>query len=139
MHPGTLQKVISASDPPGLRRWLKSTYFSATTALGPLLSGGDRRQTFWENMRRLDWGRPFLYLYSADDELCDGQKLGELVQQKRALRQDICARCWQQSEHVSHFRHHRQEYSALLLHFLRSLRLQSERQERLPAKPQSKL
>jgi len=34
-------------------------------------------------MLDLDWGCPFLFLYSADDPLCDVRKLEELINDKR--------------------------------------------------------
>lgn len=122
MHPGALQRVIAASEPPSLRRWLKTSYYAALTRLGPLLSGGGppRFEAFWQNMERLDWA-PCLFLYSADDPLCDGAKVDELVVAKRRRGQDVHAHRWERSGHVSHLRHHTQEYTALLLHFLASL------------------
>jgi len=115
MHPGALQRVIAQTEPPSLARSAKSAYYSAATAL---FSGRQRHLAFWENMLRLGWGRPLLYLYSADDPLCDGSKVDELLQQKRAAGQRVSARRWQKSGHVMHFRHHREEYTALLLGFL---------------------
>lgn len=35
-------------------------------------------------MARLDWGKPFLFLYSRDDHLCDAAKLDGLIQEKRS-------------------------------------------------------
>lgn len=35
-------------------------------------------------MAQLDWGKPFLFLYSQDDPLCDAAKLDELIQEKRS-------------------------------------------------------
>lgn len=68
MHPGALQRVIAASEPPSLRRWLKTSYYAALTRLGPLLSGGGppRFEAFWQNMERLDWA-PCLFLYRCFD------------------------------------------------------------------------
>ena len=34
-------------------------------------------------MLELDWGCPFLFLYSADDPLCDVHTLEELINDKR--------------------------------------------------------
>ena len=64
--------------------------------------------------------RPAFNPCSKDDHLCDGAKLSELVAAKRAAGQRVTARCWQRSGHVAHFRHHREEYTALLLGFLES-------------------
>lgn len=58
---------------------------------------------------------------SADDHLCDGAKLDELVGAKRAAGQRVSARRWQRSQHCGHFRRHREEYSQLLLDFLAGL------------------
>ena len=122
MLPGGLQRVLGAAEPPSLSRWLKMSYYEVTTRLRP-----HRYLNFWANMERVDWGKPFLFLYSQDDALCSAAKLDELVAEKRARGQDVAARRWERSEHVAHFRHHRQEYTALLLHFLGGLKgLQGE-------------
>ena len=117
MLPGGLQRVLGTAEPPSLSRWLKMRYYEVTTRLRP-----HRYLTFWANMERLDWGKPFLFLYSRDDALCSAGKLDELVAEKRARGQDVAGRRWERSEHVAHFRHHRQEYAALLLHFLGGLK-----------------
>jgi hypothetical protein len=122
MHPYMLQRVIAASEPPSARRWLKSTYFSALSALQPVLDPGPPRPArFWANMERLGWGRPLLYLYSVDDPLCDAARVDALVAEKRRRGHDVRARRWTRSGHVSHLRHHTQEYKAILQHFLASL------------------
>jgi pimeloyl-ACP methyl ester carboxylesterase len=115
-----MQKVIAASEPPSMRRRLKSSYFAAMSALQPLLHprSPPRFQQFWGNMERLSWGRPLLFLYSADDPLCDAAKVDELVAEKRRRGQDVKARKWERSGHVAHLRHHSDEYTDLLLQFL---------------------
>jgi predicted alpha/beta-fold hydrolase len=70
---------------------------------------------------RMGGGR-CLYLYSADDPLCDGAKLDELV----AARQQQCgpavaAKKWQHSKHVGHLLCHTEEYTHEVLQFLRSI------------------
>lgn len=119
-HPGMMQKVIAASEPPSMRRRLKSSYYAAMSALQPLLHprSPPRFQQFWGNMERLSWGRPLLFLYSADDPLCDAAKVDELVAEKRRRGQDVKARKWERSGHVAHLRHHSDEYTDLLLQFL---------------------
>lgn len=117
-----LQRVIAASEAPGARRWLKQAYYGALSALQPVLDPGPPRPTrFWANMERLGWHRPLLYLYSADDPLCDGTRVDALVAEKRRRGHDVRARRWARSGHVAHLRHHSQEYKAILLHFLASL------------------
>lgn len=53
-------------------------------------------------------------------------QVSELVAEKRRRGHDVRARCWQNSEHVAHMRHHRREYSDLLLGFLAELQLTGE-------------
>lgn len=121
MKPDSLQRVLSEAEPPGVGRSLRLAYFAAASRL----AGAERRRhDFWANMLRLGgpgWDRPQLFLYSADDHLCDGAKLDELVGAKRAAGQRVSARRWQRSQHCGHFRRHREEYSQLLLDFLAGL------------------
>ncbi|KAL4433428.1 hypothetical protein ABPG77_010281 [Micractinium sp. CCAP 211/92] len=125
MKSDSLQRVLSEAEPPGLGRALRATYYSTAS----WLMGRERRgQAFWANMTRLGglgWDRPQLFLYSADDHLCDGAKLDELVAAKRAAGQRVSARRWQRSQHCGHFRRHREEYSQLLLDFLAGLQAES--------------
>ena len=51
------------------------------------------------------------------------RQVSELVEYKRRCGQAVRARCWPRSEHVSHLRHHRQEYTQLLLGFLAEISL----------------
>ncbi|KAL4451602.1 hypothetical protein ABPG75_007264 [Micractinium tetrahymenae] len=125
MKPDSLQRVLSEAEPPGLARSLRAAYFSAASWL---LGAERRRRAFWANMLRLGgpgWGLPQLFLYSADDHLCDGAKLDELVAAKRAAGQRVSARRWQHSQHCGHFRRHREEYSQLLLDFLGGLQAEA--------------
>ena len=64
---------------------------------------------------------PTLYLFSDDDELCDAQKVSELVAARR--QRGTCAEVrvmrWGVSQHVGHVRKHPEEYTAALLGFLK--------------------
>jgi bifunctional N-acetylglucosamine-1-phosphate-uridyltransferase/glucosamine-1-phosphate-acetyltransferase GlmU-like protein len=71
-----------------------------------------------------------LYLYSADDPLCDAAKLDELVaarQQRYGVA--VAAKKWQQSKHVGHLLCHTEEYTAEVLRFLRASSQQDAAEE----------
>jgi len=68
-------------------------------------------------MRDLDVG-PCLYLYSDDDQLCDAEKLSELIESRRAAGQDVVSIRWETSEHCGHLKHHRTQYMETLRRFL---------------------
>lgn len=76
-HPAStnVQRVLETSEPPGLSRWLRSRAYSLGHRLRAL-AGADWGPAFWSNMQRLHWDCPMLFLYSADDVLCDGAKVG---------------------------------------------------------------
>ena len=122
MHPQMGPRVLAAETPPGLRRFLTTTALMAATRLTPLFQG-DRSAAYWREMVELDWGRPFLFLYSADDPLCDAEKLQQLIETKRARGQRVQAVRWEDSEHCGHLKRHRAEYEATLVAFLQGLRL----------------
>lgn len=124
-HPGAKQRVLAASEPPGLRRTLLSAFLRAADAVESVAGrrGDHRAGAFWANMQRLSWARPLMYLYSADDPLADGAAITALVEDKRRRGHDVRARCWERSAHVAHLRHHREEYTRLLLGFLQDVRL----------------
>lgn len=117
LWPGALAKVLSSVQVSAAQRWALLATNAAKRRIERAL-GTDRGAQFWGRMQRLSWGRPLLYLHSADDPLCDGAKVAELVEDKQRRGHDVRSRCWAQSEHVAHLRHHRAEYTALLLSFL---------------------
>lgn len=129
---GILTRVVRSIEPPGLLRGLRSAYYAATSAADRLLPGPSRGEAFWGAMLRLSWGRPLLYLYSADDPLADGAKISELVAEKRRRGHGVRARCWGASEHVSHLRHHREEYTRLLLGLLAEASAAAAQQQARP-------
>ena len=120
--------VISLLRPGRPRRfWCASQGTQALATLaanGPWLGGFSEpavrccRRT---NMRHLGLGRKSLYLYSLDDELCNGTKLGELVAARRAAGCDVTELRWGVSRHVSHYSEHNAEYCDAVLTFLRSV------------------
>ena len=120
MHPHMGPKVLAADTPPGIWRFLRTSALVALTTLTPLFQG-DRPVNYWREMTELDWGRPFLFLYSADDPLCDAAKLQGLIETKRAWGQRVTAVRWEASEHCGHLVRHRGEYEAALVGFLREL------------------
>lgn len=69
-------------------------------------------------MAALNWGLPFLFLYSLDDPLCDALKLKELIAEKRSRGQIVEAVEWEKSEHCGHLKHHKDEYATALTAFL---------------------
>lgn len=87
VQPGGIERVIATTEPPGLRRWVRTKYFSLAASW---VGWGE----FFEDMRRLSWGRPLLFLYSADDPLCDGAKVGtegwEMVWHAGRARPHVC-------------------------------------------------
>lgn len=115
--PGALARVLASVEPSPLRRWALLASNAAKRGVHRAL-GVDGAARFWGRMQRLSWGRPLLYLYSADDPLCDAAQVSLLVQEKQRRGHDVRARCWARSEHVAHMRHHRAEYTSLLLGFL---------------------
>ena len=72
-------------------------------------------------MRDMRLGSRTLYLYSADDPLCDAAKLDVLVASRRQAGADVAATRWERSQHVGHLVKHYSEYRAALLRFLQSL------------------
>ena len=73
-------------------------------------------------MTRLLPGVPSLYLYSADDPLCDVAKLESLLAARKQAGADVRSVRWETSQHVGHLRSHPQEYSEALLQFLERAR-----------------
>ncbi|PRW59268.1 transmembrane 53-A-like [Chlorella sorokiniana] len=113
--PSAVQNVIAASAPPGWRRWALTRYIQASMRLrGP--DGG--MAAYWANLRRMGWGRPQLFVYSRDDPIADAIEIDKLVAEKRALGQDVRARCWKKSAHCAHLKHHTGEYTHLLFGLL---------------------
>ena len=72
-------------------------------------------------MQDMRLGSRTLYLFSADDPLCDAAKLDALVASRRQAGADVAATRWERSQHVGHLVQHYKEYSAALLGFLHSL------------------
>jgi hypothetical protein len=72
-------------------------------------------------MQGMQLGSKTLYLYSADDPLCDAAKLDALVASRRQAGADVAATRWERSQHVGHLVKHYKEYSSALLGFLQSL------------------
>ena len=72
-------------------------------------------------MLEMRLGSKTLYLYSADDPLCDATHLDSLVASRRQAGADVAAARWERSQHVGHLVKHYEEYCAALLGFLRSL------------------
>lgn len=92
-EPGAVEGVAAAATPPGFRRWLLARYIAANVWLRGW-SGG--MAAYWDGLVRMGWGRPQLFLYSRDDPLANAARIDQLVAQKRALGQDVRARCWDQ-------------------------------------------
>lgn len=123
MHPGTAKTVLKSSMPPGLSLSLALSMQTLSEFLTPLLDRSssikNRGGTFWDAMVDLHWNRPQLFLYSADDPLCDGAMLDQLVETKKRMGQRVVVRRWEQSGHCAHLRHHPVEYrNALFGDFL---------------------
>ena len=119
MHPGAGIQVLNTSMPEaGL---LQKTFFRLELLAGEALRAMSKRPAytrFWEEMTNLDWECPFLYLYSADDPLCDASSLDVLIENKRRLGQEVNALKWEKSGHCAHLKYHREEYVETLIKFL---------------------
>lgn len=73
------------------------------------------------SMRDLRLGPRALFLYSADDPLCDPAKLEQLIASRRQPSgsvADVAAVRWERSQHVAHLLKHYKEYTAALFGFL---------------------
>jgi len=127
MHPGTAKTVLKSSMPPGLSLSLALSMQTLSEFLSPIvgrtsINGKNRSDAFWDTMIDLHWGgKPQLYLYSADDPLCDGAMLDQLVEKKKMEGQRVLVKRWEQSGHCAHLRHHPVEYSNALGEFLNSI------------------
>ena len=73
LHPGVYLKVLRSTQAPSLARSLQSLYYGFFERW-EAMTGADRGAAFWAAMQRLAWA-PQLFLYSADDPLCDGAKV----------------------------------------------------------------
>lgn len=120
MYMHLAKRVLEAEMPPSLRRTLAIATFSLSMRVTPLFYG-DRPTLYWKEMKELHWGRPFLFLFSDDDPLCDAPKLKELIEEKRAMGQEVHAVCWAQSEHCGHLKLHREEYVGAMQEFLQQV------------------
>lgn len=63
-------------------------------------------------------GQRSLYLYSADDPLCEAGKVDVLVAERRRAGHSVAAQRWAASQHVGHLRCHPGEYRRLVADFL---------------------
>lgn len=89
-------------------------------------------------MAGLQLGGRSLYLYSADDHLCDANKLEELIAARRAAGHAVRAHRWERSRHVGHLRHHPEQYRQLVLGFLEELQQAEQGQQQQQRQQQQK-
>lgn len=87
VFPDAAQRVVKTVIPPGLKRWALTRYIQASLWL-------QNFEGIYQNFARLGWGRPQLFLYSADDPLADAARIDGLVEEKRRRGQDVRARRW---------------------------------------------
>uniref|UniRef100_A0A383WCI3 Transmembrane protein 53 n=1 Tax=Tetradesmus obliquus TaxID=3088 RepID=A0A383WCI3_TETOB len=121
MHPTTGAEAIGigCNLPVRVLAWL---LFYALVLLGCFVAPL-RPWQYWRSMRQLRMaGGRCLYLYSADDPLCDAAKLDELVAaRKQQYGAAVAAKKWQHSKHVGHLLCHADEYTKEVLQFLSSV------------------
>ena len=72
-------------------------------------------------MTNLQLGSRCLYLYSADDHLCDADKLDQLIAAREAAGHAVQAHKWEHSRHVVHYKLYARQYKQLVLGFLKGL------------------
>ncbi|GAB4819413.1 hypothetical protein N2152v2_006459 [Parachlorella kessleri] len=111
--------VLTTTMSPGLKRTAALAAHSVLSFFQPI--DGARGKEYWDNMLRLGQDKPQLYLYSQDDPLCHADRLTKLLEAKKQRGQRVTSIKWEKSEHVTHFKLHRQEYLAALVPFLQSL------------------
>ncbi|KAF6260960.1 hypothetical protein COO60DRAFT_1682550 [Scenedesmus sp. NREL 46B-D3] len=118
MHPLTGAAAISIGRSLPVRL-LAALLFFGLVLLGCFVAPL-RPWQYWRSMRQLGMGGGrCLYLYSADDPLCDAAKLDELVAaRQRQYGAAVTAKKWQHSKHVGHLLCHAEEYMAEVLRFL---------------------
>lgn len=56
-----------------------------------------------------DW--PQMYMYSRSDKIIKHSDIEEVIAYRRAAGRDVSAICWENSEHVAHFRLHQEAYT----------------------------
>ena len=68
---------------------------------------------------------PTLLYYSLNDEFSDPDAITNLIGTWRAEhpRMDVTYKRWSKSTHTGHLRHHRQEYTTELTHFLVKIKI----------------
>ena len=76
-------------------------------------------RVFWKSVMEAR-GRRELYLYSDSDQLCNADKVAELVKQRRRMKDNcqITEVRWRESRHCTHLIDKRDEYVAALIKFL---------------------
>ena len=128
MSIATGAKVISLGMSPIPRAIVTCLFYvaAAVMALGSILTTGGLEavppRVFWKNVRLAPGGRRELYLFSDTDQLCDANKVAELIEERR---QDTARDCritevrWKDSRHCAHLIDKREEYVAALTTFLK--------------------
>ena len=72
------------------------------------------RANFWNNMVENDLCLRQAFIYSANDRIADPKMIDQLVEARKTRGIDVISTRFEESDHVSHFRHYPEEYSNLV-------------------------
>ena len=89
------------------------------------LIGNRKRQELKDALESQLLDVPQLYLYSRGDTVAPPQWVEEVMRGQREKGIDISYHCWEDSEHVQHFREHTQEYIEQVRRFLNKCKITS--------------
>lgn len=102
-----MESVTDALSNPALRM---ITWFSMRVFLPPVIYFNGTLQRFMNDLTESPLQCPQLILYSKTDRLAPYQDIESYAEARRSRGINIATKCWDRSEHVSHYREHASEY-----------------------------
>ena len=77
-----------------------------------------RHSNFWDKMKNDPSRWPQMYLFSRNDQIVPETSVREMANHRRSLGVDVLQQCWDDSDHVMHFRTHPEAYMKECYYFL---------------------